>query len=73
VASTERSNAPTVRARRKPYRKHKGATCERCGFVPEHPRQLDVHHRDGNHKNEAVENLQTLCANCHRLQGVGLL
>jgi hypothetical protein len=49
------------------YRLHKGSTCERCGFVAEHPRQLDVHHRDGNWRNNDLANLQTLCANCHRL------
>ncbi len=36
--------------------------CERCGFVPEHPCQLDVHL----HRNEGNEEI--LCANCHRLE-----
>lgn len=49
------------------YRKHKRQTCERCGFVPVHPIQLDVHHRDFNHCNNTIENLETVCANCHRL------
>lgn len=49
------------------YRRHLGDSCERCGFVPEHPAQMDVHHIDGNHSNDAEENLATLCANCHRL------
>lgn len=52
---------------RKPYRRNLGKSCERCGFVPEHPRQMDVHHRDGDHSNDDPANLQTLCANCHRL------
>jgi 5-methylcytosine-specific restriction endonuclease McrA len=30
--------------------------------------QLDVDHIDGNHRNNNPENLQTLCANCHRLK-----
>lgn len=55
------------------YREHKAAECFRCGFIPEHSRQLDVHHRNGNHRDDRVENLVTLCANCHRLQLVGLL
>lgn len=40
----------------------------RCGFIPEHPVQLDVDHIDGNGRNDDPENLQTLCANCHRLK-----
>ncbi len=57
-----------VDEKRRPYRLHVGDKCERCGFVPEHICQLDVDHKDGNHSNNAVENLQTLCANCHRLK-----
>ena len=52
------------------YSVHKGDTCERCGFVPEHSCQLDVDHVDGDHSNDAPENLQTLCANCHRLKTI---
>jgi len=44
----------------------KGDKCERCEFTPEHTCQLDIHHKDGNHANNSEENLQTLCANCHR-------
>lgn len=50
------------------YRNHKKDKCERCGFVPEHRCQLDVDHIDGNNKNNDLSNLQTLCANCHRLK-----
>lgn len=50
------------------YRKHKKLACESCDFVAEHKCQLDVDHIDGNHKNNDVSNLQTLCANCHRLK-----
>lgn len=53
---------------RRSYRRHLGASCERCGFVAVDPIQLDVHHRDHNHGNNALENLATLCANCHRLE-----
>jgi 5-methylcytosine-specific restriction endonuclease McrA len=49
-----------------------GDRCERCGFIPLHPRQLDVHHLDGNKANNDLSNLQTLCANCHRLEGLDL-
>jgi len=49
------------------YTLHKKAACEVCEFVPEHPCQLDVHHKDGFHDNHDPSNLETLCANCHRL------
>lgn len=52
----------------KPYILYKKDVCERCGFVPEHECQLDVDHIDGNHSNNDPANLQTLCANCHRLK-----
>ena len=42
--------------------------CEACGFIAEWHGQLDVDHVDGNHHNSDVSNLQTLCANCHRLK-----
>lgn len=51
-----------------PYQAHKKDKCGFCGFVPVNQCQLDVDHIDGNHKNNSVENLQTLCANCHRLK-----
>lgn len=47
---------------------HKKTYCERCGFVAEHPSQLDVDHIDGNKSNSDISNLMTLCANCHRLK-----
>ncbi len=50
------------------YRRHKEGACARCGFEPEHSCQLDVDHVDGDHKNDDPANLQTLCANCHRLK-----
>lgn len=57
-----------LKERRRPYAKYKQATCERCGFIPEHLCQLDVDHIDGNHHNNDPNNLQTLCSNCHRLK-----
>ena len=54
--------------RKTPYRIHKEEVCCRCGFIPEDSCQLDVDHIDGNHTNNNPDNLQTLCANCHRLK-----
>jgi len=50
------------------YREHKKNHCENCGFVALNKCQLDVDHIDGNHNNNKLENLRTLCANCHRLK-----
>ena len=54
--------------RRESYRLGKADHCAKCGFVAEDPCQLDVDHIDGNHTNDDLNNLQTLCANCHRLK-----
>jgi hypothetical protein len=51
-----------------PYSVHKKAQCEHCGFMPSHSSQLDVDHIDGDRFNNDPKNLQTLCANCHRLK-----
>jgi 5-methylcytosine-specific restriction endonuclease McrA len=50
------------------YKAHKKDHCEKCGFVAEHSCQLDVDHIDGDKANSDPANLQTLCANCHRLK-----
>lgn len=50
------------------YRVHLKDSCERCGFVPEDACQLDIDHVNGDHGDDRPENLQTLCANCHRLK-----
>lgn len=52
----------------RPYLVFRKDKCDRCGFIPEHECQLDVDHIDGNHKNNEESNLQTLCANCHRVK-----
>lgn len=56
--------------RRKKLTRSKKVSCQQCGFVPVHPCQLDIDHIDGNSENNAQSNLQTLCANCHRLKTV---
>lgn len=58
------------------YNLFKKDKCELCGFNPINSCQLDVDHIDGNKFNNDPQNLQTLCANCHRLktffkQGLG--
>ncbi len=44
--------------------------CELCGFQAIHPSQIDIDHIDGNHFNNDESNLQSLCANCHRLKTI---
>lgn len=56
------------KSKQEPYTKYKDSYCIRCGFIPEDSCQLDVDHIDGNHSNNEPDNLQTLCANCHRLK-----
>lgn len=38
--------------------------CELCGLSGEEI-ILELHHKDGNHYNNEIENLQILCPNCH--------
>lgn len=59
---------PQIKFQQHPYRKHKKTYCEECGWIATHRCQLDVDHIDGNHSNNHPDNLQTLCANCHRLK-----
>lgn len=41
--------------------------CFDCGYHS-HPEVLGIHHQDGNRKNNILENLIVLCANCHSLR-----
>ena len=43
------------------YTQNKKSKCERCGST----RNLMVHHKDGNRKNNAASNHETLCWSCH--------
>ena len=47
----------------------KGHQCENCGLSiwNELPIPLEVHHKDGDHLNNEIENLSLLCPNCHAL------
>lgn len=50
------------------YRKtaiqHYGPRCMRCGYS-KIVEVLEVHHRDRDHSNSAIENLEVLCPTCH--------
>lgn len=45
----------------------RGWKCEKCGRAEWEGQQIPlcVHHIDGNHINNQIENLQVLCPNCH--------
>lgn len=47
----------------------RGHKCEKCGFPTwfNEPIPLEVHHKDGDHLNNELENLELLCPNCHAL------
>ena len=48
----------------------KEAKCELCGSTEwmGKPIPLELHHRDGDHYNNNLDNLEILCPNCHALQ-----
>lgn len=50
------------------FRQRKMKPCEICGFMPKDACQMDWDHINGTHFDERPENLQLLCANCHRLK-----
>jgi len=47
--------------------KSKAEICERCGFDT-FPAILIVHHKDLDRSNNAIENLEVLCQNCHGIE-----
>ena len=52
------------------YGKCRDMVCAKCGFEAKHPTQMDIHHINGDHKDNREENLATYCANCHRLEHI---
>lgn len=47
----------------------RGHRCENCGNIEwlGQPITLEVHHKDGDHLNNELDNLELLCPNCHSL------
>lgn len=47
----------------------RGRQCECCHNTEwnNQPIPLEIHHKDGNHLNNVLDNLQLLCPNCHAL------
>jgi len=45
----------------------RGNKCEKCGLYEWRKEKIsiEVHHKDGNKKNNQPENLELLCPNCH--------
>lgn len=54
---------------RKPHHRLERDSCQLvdCPYGADHLCLIDVHHIDGDHKNNKRENLIPLCALCHRL------
>jgi hypothetical protein len=46
-----------------------GEKCQRCGF--DNILALEVHHKDEDRANNDINNLEVLCANCHRIEHLG--
>ncbi len=51
---------------RKKALKNKPLICEVCGY-DEYPEVLHVHHLDGSHLNNKLENLKIVCPTCHEV------
>lgn len=70
VTARKRTQEWTKRnpGKKRPYSKYKKNQCESCGFAALDSCQLDIDHIDGIRTNNDPSNLQTLCANCHRLK-----
>jgi hypothetical protein len=63
-----RCSSTRKRIRKLRVRKVKPMKCNRCPFIAKSRSQIDCHHKDGNHSNNDPDNLEWICANCHRLE-----
>lgn len=45
---------------------HYGTACDECDIAGQDTNLIEVHHRDGDRKNNDVLNLRVLCRPCHR-------
>ena len=60
------SNKVRVKLLKEGYKEHR---CECCGLTTwlNGPIPLELHHKDGDHKHNVLENYELLCPNCHAL------
>lgn len=66
--AARRMRKPAYAPRLRNYRSYVTGKCSECNFAAVHRCQMDIHHADGNHKNNDPLNLVELCANCHRMK-----
>lgn len=59
-----RENHPNWKSGKSSYSFYKKNSCERCGY-DKYKSVLQVHHVDHNRENNSIDNLLTLCPNCH--------
>ena len=52
--------------------KHYGRSCQKCSYSID-TKMLDVHHIDGNRRNNKIVNLAVLCVWCHALKTRGVV
>ena len=65
-SSTVTSHKLRLRLLEEGIKEHK---CECCGLTTwlDGPIPLELHHKDGDHKHNVLENYELLCPNCHAL------
>lgn len=44
--------------------------CSKCDIQNIDLRFFDVNHKDGDHENNSLDNLELLCPNCHRIESL---
>jgi hypothetical protein len=65
-ANSQRKGGDSRKAWHAQARKHRGHRCEACHHIPTNSQHLHVHHINGDWRDNRKENLQTLCARCHK-------